>query len=249
MTVSAEMVALLIPAFVAGPIIALTHVPLGQEVLKRGIIFIDLAIALIAAFGMVVARSVFSSENELLAVILALCFALLAGVIFMSMEKRSGQYLEALIGSSFVITASLTILLLSQDPHGGEYMQDMLAGQLLWVSWPQLLLTALVYAILLFFWHRYRDNKPQVFYIIFPVVVTLSVQLIGVYLVFASLIIPALATISFRQQTRIVAGIILSVVTFFLGLLISTVYDTPSGPTIVGLYPITAFIFWRFSKK
>lgn len=241
MILSSEMLGLLAPAFIAGLIVASTHVPLGQEVLKRGIIFIDLAVAQIAALGVVFAHVVFQAQGTLTSILSALLFALGAGALFSWLEKKAPQNLEALIGSTFVIAASLSILLLANDPHGGKHMQDMLAGQILWVNWHQLVMTAVIYVILLYVWVRFRANRSALFYFVFPIAITLSVQLVGVYLVFASLIIPALGCVNLEKGARVLAGYLIAFLSFLLGLLISTQFDLPSGPVIVCVYPVVSF--------
>ena len=246
MILSPEMLGLLAPAFIAGLIVASTHVPLGQEVLKRGIIFIDLAIAQIAALGVVFAHVVFQSEGTILAVVSALIFALAAGGIFAWLEKIALKHLEALIGTAFVLSASLAILLLANDPRGGEHMQDMLAGQILWVDAQQLIITAIVYALLLAAWFTGKDHRAKLFYLVFPVAITLSVQLVGVYLVFASLIIPALGTAGLSGKMRLSIGYLIAALSFAFGLTISTIYDLPSGPAIVCCYPLFALMLNRF---
>lgn len=244
MTLSPEMLGLLVPAFIAGLIVASTHVPLGQEVLKRGIIFIDLAIAQIAALGIVFAHVMFQAEGSIVSMLSALLFALSAGGIFAWLEKKAPQHLEALIGSTFVLSASLAILLLANDPHGGEHMQDMLAGQILWVSWQQLAVTGVIYAGLLGAWFGLRQHRAKLFYLVFPIAITLSVQLVGVYLVFASLIIPALGTVKFAGGKRLWAGYSIAALSFVAGLTLSTLYDFPSGPVIVCCYPLFALTFY-----
>lgn len=238
MNLSLEMLGLLAPAFFAGLVVASTHVPLGQEVLKRGIIFIDLAIAQIAALGAVFAHVVFMSEGGILPLFLAMMFALGAGGLFALLERIAPAKQEALIGCAFVISACLVILLLSKDPHGGEHMQDLLAGQVLWVGWKQIILTGCVYVVILVFWFMMQASRKTLFFFLFPVTVTLSVQLVGVYLVFASLIIPALAT------SRLAAGYVIAALSFLGGLVLSTILDLPSGPVIVCCYPVLALL-WR----
>jgi len=249
MILSPEMLGLLAPAFIAGLIVASTHVPLGQEVLKRGIIFIDLAIAQIAALGIVFAHIIFQAQDNTLSLFFALLFALTAGGIFAWLEKISPKNLEALIGSAFVLSACLAILLLANDPHGGEHMQDMLAGQILWVSWQQLAVAGMVYAGLLFIWQYFKQHRSKLFYLVFPIAITLSVQLIGVYLVFASLIIPALGTAHFTGDKRLWIGYAIASMSFAAGLIVSTIYDLPSGPAIVCCYPIIALILSRLPNR
>ena len=248
MIISPEMLGLLVPAFIAGLIVASTHIPLGQEVLKRGIIFIDLAIAQIAAFGVIFAHVIFKTEGGILPILSALLFALSAGSLFAWLEKISPNNLEALIGSTFVLSASFSILLLANDLYGGEHMQNMLAGQILWVNWQQLAVTGIIYIGLLSAWFSFKQRNTKLFYIIFPITITFSVQLVGIYLVFASLIIPALATVKFTGNKRLFIGYTIAILSFVTGLIISTLYDLPSGPTIVCLYPLWAMIFY-FAKK
>lgn len=235
-TFSTDMLLLLAPAFFAGLVIAATHVPLGQEVLKRGIIFIDLAIAQIAALGVVIGDVIFHVEAGIFSFVLALVFALAGSFLFGWLERKAPRLQEPFIGCTFVISASLIILVLAHDPHGGEEMQGLLAGQILWVSWQQVLLTALAYAGILFAWFRFKAKRALLFYALFPLMITLSVQLVGVYLVFASLIIPALGASSF--DNRILAGYIISFLAVMSGLVLSVVTDLPAGPVLVCVYGI-----------
>lgn len=216
------------PALAAGLLVLSTHVPLGREVLRRGIIFIDLAIAQIAALGVIVAYSI-GWEDSSVAVQAAAATAALLGALGMTYsERRWPEKQEALIGVTFVVSASLGLLLLGHDPHGGEHLKDLLAGQILWVSWQQLLPIALLYAVILGLWFWLGDRLGRIgFYLLFAVAVTASVQLVGVYLVFASLILPALAT------RRITAAYVLGIAGYAVGLIGSSWLDLPTGPTIV----------------
>lgn len=238
---SPEMLGLIAPAFCAGLVVAATHVPLGQEVLRRGIIFIDLAIAQIAALGMVVSHIVFGLDYGLAPYGLAMGFALLGGGLFAWLERRAPARQEAFIGSAFVLSACLILILLAGDPHGGEHVQGLLAGQILWASWRDIAVTAAVYAAILILWFRFSGNRGLLFYILFPVAVTLSVKLVGIYLVFASLIIPALGALKFRRH--LIAGYAISLAALAFGLLVSVKADLPSGPVIVCAYAISAMVF------
>jgi zinc/manganese transport system permease protein len=163
-----------------------THVPLVMEVLKRGIIFIDLAIAQVAGLG-VIAAGAFGCEANDAAV-------QLAAVGLNWTEKHWPQSQESLIGILFVLAASGGILLLAENPHGSEHLKDLLVGQILWSTWTSLLPLALLYYGLLAAWIFMRRRLRQIgFYVVSAFAVTASVQVVGVYLVFASLIIPALA--------------------------------------------------------
>lgn len=224
---------ILIPALVAGMLVLSTHVPLGIEVLRRGIIFIDLAIAQIAALGAIVAVTLWP-EHAVAVQLLSLGAALGGALLLTWTEKHFADIQEALIGCLFVLAASLALLLLSQNPHGAEHMKDLLAGQILWVSNAQLVTIALVYAALLLVWFCYKERLGRAgFYVVFAVAVTASVQLVGVYLVFASLIIPALASRAWQGSTRLVAGYFVGTAGLVLGLIVSALQDVATGPAIV----------------
>lgn len=222
------------PALVAGFMVLSTHVPLGQEVLKRGIIFIDLAIAQIAGLGVLTA-GVLGWEDHLWAVQLsAVSAALLASAGLNWTEKRWPKSQEPLIGILFVLAATASILLLAKNPHGAQHLKDLLVGQILWSTWQSLIYMALMYAVLLtawFKWHKQFGQKG--FYVVFAFAVTASVQFVGVYLVFASLIIPALATMRLHGRRRLAAGYILGAAAYSMGIVLSALFDLPTGAVIV----------------
>lgn len=222
------------PAFVAGLIVLSTHIVLGQQVLARGIIFIDLAIAQIAALGVIVAQYAGIEEHGLLVQLAAAGAALLGGAVLSWSDKRWPDKQEALIGTSFVLAATAAILLLANNPHGGEHLRELLVGQILWVSWSQLW-TALIVtaALLVVLWLRRGISKGFAFYAIFAVAITQSVQLVGVYLVFTSLIVPALATDQLSGWRRQITAFAIGITGYGLGLGLSALLDLPSGAVIV----------------
>jgi len=231
------------PAFFAGLLVLSTHVPLGQEVLKRGIIFIDLAIAQIAGLG-VLAAGVMGWEDNMWAVQLsAVSAALLASAGLNWTEKRWPQSQEALIGILFVLAATGSILLLAENPHGAQHMKDLLVGQILWSTWQSLVPVALLYAVLLTVWFKWHEQIGQKgFYIIFAFMVTASVQLVGVYLVFASLIIPALATRKMRGTRRLFTAYFLGAAAYVIGIGVSALFDLPTGAVIVWTMAMVAIV-------
>lgn len=231
------------PAFIAGLLVLSTHVPLGQEVLKRGIIFIDLAIAQIAGLG-VLAAGAFGWEDHLWAVQLsAITAALLASAGLDWTEKRWPSLQEPLIGTLFVLAATGSILLLAENPHGAQHLKDLLVGQILWSDWKSLLHTAMLYTALLVIWFKWHNRfGHRGFYIIFAFAVTASVQLVGVYLVFASLIIPALATRLVQGPKRLWAGYLLGAVAYIAGIMLSALFDLPTGAVTVWTMAFLAII-------
>lgn len=223
------------PAFIAGLLVLATHVPLGSQVLDKGIVFIDLAIAQIAGLGVIAADAMGLPEGGAAVQIAAVVAALLGALLLTWTERKAPQQQEALIGVMFILAACAGILLLSGNPHGGEHLKELLVGQILWVNTTQLLWLGGVSAvILLALWQGWIARLGRFgFYAAFALAVTASVQLVGVYLVFSSLIIPALATRAQTGGRRHIAAFAIGVVGYALGLSLSAVFDLPSGAVIV----------------
>lgn len=231
------------PAIVAGFLVLSTHVPLGQEVLKRGIIFIDLAIAQIAGLG-VLAAGVMGWEGNMWAVqFSAVSAALLASAGLNWTEKRWPNSQEPLIGILFVLAATGSILLLAENPHGAQHLKDLLVGQILWSTWPSLVQVSLLHVVLLTVWFKWHDQiGHKGFYIIFAFAVTASVQLVGVYLVFASLIIPALTTRRMQGRKRLLVAYIFGAVAYVTGIVLSALFDLPTGALTVWTMAMLALV-------
>jgi zinc/manganese transport system permease protein len=222
------------PAFVAGLLVLSTHVPLGQEVLKRGIIFIDLAIAQVAGLGVIAAYTMDWDHDGIEVQLAAVSAALIAAAGLNWTEKRWPGIQEPLIGILFILAATGGILLLAGNPHGSEHLKELLVGQILWQTWSSLIPIAVLSTIVLVAWLWLGpQTRAFNFYPIFAVVVTASVQIVGIYLVFASLIIPALATMGIRRGNRLIAGYVVGSVAYLLGIIVSLVLDLPTGAVIV----------------
>ncbi|MCK9199782.1 MAG: metal ABC transporter permease [Gallionella sp.] len=224
---------ILLPAFVAGLLVLSTHIPLGMKVLTRGVIFADLAVAQIAGLGVVIAGLLDLTNQPLLVQLVAALSALCGAALLAWIENRLPEIKEACIGLTFVLAASGGILLMSRDVHAGEHLKDLLVGQILWVNTEQLIVTAILTATLLalWFWTKLKTSSIG-FYALFALAVTASVQLVGIYLVFASLIVPALATYRLKQR-RMVFAFTVGVLGYALGLLLSAWFDLPSGAVVV----------------
>ena len=242
MTSGGIELSILLPAFLAGLIVLSTHVPMGQQVLRRGIVFIDLAIAQVAGLGVTIAGAS-GSDPHGWTVQVAACGAALIGALLLTWtEKKWPEVQEALIGVLFVAAACVELLLLANNPHGGEHLKDLLTGQILWVSIGSLWPIALFYAVALAIWFGFRERLGVVgFYVLFALVVTQSVQLVGVYLVFASLIVPALAARRFAPKLALWVGYGVGVAGYVLGLVVSSLMDLPTGAAIV-VALIAAFV-------
>ena len=248
MSLTALDLSILWPALAAGLLVTATHVPLGVQVLARGIVFIDLAIAQIAGCGVLIADRM-GFEAEGIAVQVSALAAALGGALLLTWTERVWpEVQEAVIGVVFVLGATGSVLLLASNVHGSEHLRDLLVGQILWAQPVRLAWAAIVYAVVLALWFRWGERMGRIgFYGLFAVAVTVSVQLVGLYLVFATLIVPPLAT---RRMTRnrLVAAWAIGAAGYAAGLLLSTALDLPSGPVIVWVlvavalawYPVTA---------
>lgn len=225
---------ILLPALVAGLLVIATHIPLGFKVLDRGIIFMDLAIAQVAGLGALLVMVLMGEgAPPLLTQAGAVMLALMASFLLLACERLAPRYQEPIIGTLFVLAATAGILVLAGDPHAGEHMTDLLSGQILWVSREQLISSGALTGILLVALWVTRQNR-NAFYALFAIAITLSVQMVGVYLVFATLIVPALATVSIRSaQRRSQVAFILAAFAYAIGLAGSALLDLPSGPLIV----------------
>jgi len=175
----------------------------------------------------------------------AVSAALVAAFVLNWTDKRWPRIQEAIIGVSFILAATAGMLVLAGNPHGGEHLKELLVGQILWVNFDQLLPAALISAIVLLAWFWLRDRLQGFgFYALFAFAVTVSVQLVGIYLVFASLIIPALATRRIeRRGIRIACGYTVGIIGCLAGLLLSVAADLPAGAVIVWCLAIVALLF------
>ncbi|MFT7144424.1 MAG: zinc/manganese transport system permease protein [Alphaproteobacteria bacterium] len=243
-----DLIPLVLPALCAGMMIVLVHSVLGIEVLKRGIVFMDIAIAQLAGFGFVLSQSYLGDNYEFSHQLVALSFALLGAVIFRWFEREVPQYVEALIGVSFVFTASLSLLVLADNPHGGEEIQHLLSGHILFVTWQDVLMHAPVYLCIFVLWFLKNNFRSGLmFYTLFALAVTSSVQLVGVYVVFISLILPAVV-LGLTHNNKYRYAWAYGVISLFVGIMTSIVCDLPSGSVIVASYVVLAALWVSINK-
>jgi zinc/manganese transport system permease protein len=228
---------LLIVPMIVGIMVTVTHVPLGQEVLAKGIIFMDIAIAQFAGFGVILADALGYAAHGWGVQFWAAGAALLGSLILNWTERRWPEVQEALIGVGFVLASTGGILVLSNNPGGAEHLKDLLVGQIIWVLPQEVLGHGILYALLLIAWFgfRHRMGRPG-FYVVFALAVTASVQLVGVYLVFATLIVPALATRRIAGAMRLWISYGLGVLSYAIGLGLSAAYDLSTGALIVWVF-------------
>ncbi|OIO61011.1 MAG: hypothetical protein COX57_06350 [Alphaproteobacteria bacterium CG_4_10_14_0_2_um_filter_63_37] len=223
----------LLPGILAGVLAAVALVPLGREVLRRGIVFVDLAIAQVAATAVVAAHLLGWKggwEEQLAALLAALSVAALAGLLVERLKKEA----EAWIGVIYVAAGALTLLLLAHDPHGAEEGVELLSGQILWAGWGQAAQAAAVAGVVVLWGARVADpwRRSRPFYLILAASVTVLVQILGVFLVFALLIMPALAVVKLKAGWWWV-GSLIGGLGVLGGMTASALADLPAGTAIV----------------
>ena len=248
-----ELLGFLAVPFVAGLILTGIHAYLGLHVVERGVIFVDLSLAQIAALGTTMAYLAGHDLHDPVTYYWSLGFTIAGAAIFAitrthAEETRIPQ--EAIIGIVYAVSAAAAILAMSKAPEGTEHLKDMLVGNILTVSWAVVIKTAIVYAIIgLFHWiFRKRflaislgNEIPHVrwwdflFYTSFGFVVTSSVAIAGVLLVFSYLIVPSVAAMLYARRvgTRLAFGWMMGALVSALGVFLSFHYDLPTGATIV----------------
>jgi zinc/manganese transport system permease protein len=170
----------------------------------------------------------------------------MAAFFFKIIERKSNSQQEAVIGVSFVLAASLSILLLSDHPTGGEEIRHLLSGQMLFISWNDVFMHLPIYLLILVLWFLPINLNGIGFYILFSLAITSSVQLVGVYVVFASLILPALTALNTNNPYKFawLSGLI----SVLLGIFFSIIFDLPAGPILVVTYVIVTILIVLIRK-
>jgi zinc/manganese transport system permease protein len=250
----AQQLQVLFLPFLACLILTGIHVYLGIHVISRKVIFVDIALAQIAALGATVAFLLGHDPRSEGAYYISLGFAVLAAVIFALTRARHERVpQEAVIGLTYATASAAAILLADISPHGAEHLHDLLAGSIVWVTPRQILKTAVLYSLIGIFHFVFRKKfllismEPEAafasgirvrlwdffFYLSFGVVITSSVQIAGVLLVFCYLVAPAVFAVMFFDglKARLITGWTMATVVSAVGLFFS--YDRPSGPTIM----------------
>jgi zinc/manganese transport system permease protein len=260
--VSSPLEVLFLP-FLACLILTGIHAYLGIHVISRKVIFVDIALAQIAALGGTVAFLLGYDPRSEGAYFFSLAFAVLAAIVFAltrTQHERVPQ--EAVIGLTYATASAAAILLADISPHGAEHLHDLLAGSIVWVTPPQIAKTAILYSLLGLFHVVFRKRFLQIslhpeeayaqgvrvrlwdflFYLSFGVVITSSVQIAGVLLVFCYLVAPSIFAVMFFDslRQRLITGWTMGTLVSAVGLYFS--YDRPSGPTIMVVFAITLLI-------
>lgn len=226
----------------AGLLMALCLVPLGHRVLARGMVFADLAIAQWAALGSLAGGRLMPSHVVLGIPVSSLILALLAVALVHLILRYLPCHREATIGLLYVSGASLATLLVSSDPHGAQALARTLDGDLLWVTWQSLVPLAIVtLAVLAWKLLPGEKGRDRLFFVLFALSVTLTVETAGIYVVFASLIATPLM-ICHHGGGPLWQAIMAAAAGQTIGLGLSAFHDLPAGPAVVLALIVTALM-------
>lgn len=246
----------LAPAIVASLIIAGIHAYLGLHVVERGVIFVDLSLAQIASLGAAIAVWQGYDPHEPAIYWMSLAFTLIGAVIFAMVKGHEARIpQEAIIGISYAVASAAVILTLSKATGEAEHLRDMLVGNILSVQWPDVWVTGAIYLAIGLFHYIFRRRFLEIsidaggaaargipvrfwdflFYASFGLVVTRSVAIAGVLLVFCYLIVPSVGGMLFSERIgrRLAVGWMMGTVVSMLGMYFSVQFDLPTGATIV----------------
>jgi zinc/manganese transport system permease protein len=255
----ASMIAFLAPAFVASLILTGIHAYLGVHVVERGVIFVDLSLAQIAALGATMAIFLPVSHGDPHSPIvywISLAFTFIGAFVFSTVRSRRARIpKEAIIGICYAVASAAAILAMSKATSESEHLKDMLVGNILAVSWPDVAKTAVLYGAVGIFHYVFRrrflaismdPHKAEaegvsirfwdfLFYASFGFVVTSSVSIAGVLLVFCYLIVPSVAAMLYAESVgrRLAIGWSMGTIVSALGVYLSLQLDLPTGATIV----------------
>jgi len=261
------MFELMLLPFLACLVLTGIHAYLGMHIIKREVIFVDLALAQIAALGAVVALLFGIELHSMSAYIVSMGFTFIGATIFaLTRLRKKDVPQEAIIGIVYAVTAAASILVLSKAPMESEHLKDMLVGNILFVKGSHIIKMLVLYSVIGIFHYIYRKNffavsdgagkvlKKKInvrwwdflFYASLGVVVTSSVEIAGVLLVFSCLIVPAVCAIMITDNLkfRLIIGWAIGTITSLIGLYLSAVYDFPTGAAIVFAFGMVLILVW-----
>jgi len=255
------VLSIMVPAFAECLVLVGIHSYLGLHVIKRRVIFVDLALAQIAALGATVGFLFGMDPGSHAAFLFSMAFTFLGAAIFALSRLRQDRVpQEAVIGLVYALATAVAILVIDKSPTGAEHIKDLLTGTILWVKWPDIIASAVAYSFIGLFHFVLRhkfiriSEDPEgafndgmwvrlwdfLFYLSFGFVITFSVRTAGVLLVFVFLVAPAIsaALITDRWRAQLVIGWTLGTCVTVVALWMSYVFDLPSGPTVVAFYGV-----------
>lgn len=244
-------------------VLALIHCYLGLHVLQRGVIFVDLSLAQVASFGATAALLFADEHDSFTSYFVSLGATFLAAGLFAIARRYEDRFSqEAVIGIVYALASAAVVLVVDRLAHGAEHLKEALVGQVLWVSWPEVIRTTAIYSVVGLIHYKFRRQFLQasagakmhwiwdfLFYALFGVVITSSTHIAGVLMVFSYLIVPAIVgAVLFRSvRARLLFGWTFSAVISIIGMFFSYTLDLPVGAFIVVLLtsvPILLLLFF-----
>lgn len=251
-----DTLSFLLAPFIASLILTGIHAYLGVHVVERGVVFVDLSLAQIAALGSTVAVLYGFDPHGRGSYLTSLAFTFLGAAVFSTIKAHKARIpQEAIIGISYAVASAAAILAMSKSAAQTEHLKEMLVGNILTVSWPEVRHTALLYGVIGLFHYVLRkkfllisidpDKAEQqgmsirfwdfLFYASFGFVVTSSVAIAGVLLVFCYLIVPSVGAMLYAERIgpRLAIGWTMGTLVSALGVYLSLKIDLPTGATIV----------------
>lgn len=224
---------ILLPAFFMLCVLVPMHTYLGVEIIRRQIIFTDLAVGQMAAVGMAISTTFFHGNFSYA---LSVAFAVLTGVII-AFAGRKSKYAEAFIGAFYAFGFSLLFLIMSKSPSGMENIKKLTASDVLYVDFKDVIISAVLYLTFFTILHRAKSSKYYdfVYFPIFALTIVHSVSLVGVLVVFSILVIPALIGFILNEKNVFKVGVISGITLSFISIIIAVKLDIPVGYTITGI--------------
>lgn len=257
-------------SFLAAPIaasliIAGIHAYLGLHVVERGVIFVDLSLAQIASLGAAIGMVMGADPHAPAIYWMSLCFTLIGALVFAMVKGQdAGIPQEAIIGITYAVASAAVILVMSQSTGGSEHLRGMLVGNILSVQWSDVWTTGAIYVVIGAFHYVFRKRFLEIsldsqaaaargvpvrlwdflFYASFGLVVTQSVSIAGVLLVFCYLIVPSVGAMLFARRIgpRLAIGWVMGVVVSMLGMYLSVLFDLPTGAAIVCTFGVVLIV-------
>ncbi|MDC1174914.1 iron chelate uptake ABC transporter family permease subunit [Bacteriovoracaceae bacterium] len=262
-----EVLKFFLPPFFMCLILVGIHCYMGIHVLKRGVIFVDLSLAQVAGLGTTVALLFHIEHHSTGSYFISLAHTFVVAGLFAwarKVERKISQ--EVLIGVVYALASALVILVVNNLAHGAEHIKEILVGRILWVSWDDVIKTAVIYSLVACIHYTFRKQIIAVsfggkvknrafwdfiFFALFGVVITSSVGVAGILLVFSFLIVPALVSSFFKNRMRdqLIFGWVFGFFVCILGMFLSYKLDLPGGAILVVCFTIIPIIMLPFLSK
>lgn len=262
-----EILMFFLAPFVMCLILVGIHCYLGLHVLKRGVIFVDLSLAQVAGLGATVALLFDIEHDSSLSYFISLGHTLLAAALF-SFARRYEEKIsqEVLIGLVYALSSALVVLVVHNLSHGAEHIKEILVGKIMWVSWEEVINTGAIYSLVALIHFAFRkqifavtmgdkiNNKAMwdfLFFALFGIVITSSVGIAGILLVFSLLIVPALMSTFFVEtvKSRLFVGWGIGFLISIVGMLVSYRLDLPAGAVLVVCFTLLPLLSLLFLKR